>query len=147
LARCAFFRRWGGGSRVIGRFFGPLRAFVPLAAGLADMSLVTFQIVNITSALLWATGVLAPRCLRVRWLLENLLRSPRSPLKKCTAVRPRAHVDHPRALWPASAGGAFFPPAGSCVDPPLAGTPAQSDAYRVRDRWRAGVAYSSYRAG
>src|ERR671914_307106 len=38
----------------LGRFFGPLRAFVPLAAGIFEMPRTPFQIANITSALLWA---------------------------------------------------------------------------------------------
>jgi len=42
---------------VIGRFFGPLRASVPLAAGIFSMPYWQFQIANFSSAFLWA-GVL-----------------------------------------------------------------------------------------
>jgi membrane protein DedA with SNARE-associated domain len=38
----------------IGRFFGPLRASVPLVAGIFRMHYWPFQIVNFTSALVWA---------------------------------------------------------------------------------------------
>jgi membrane protein DedA with SNARE-associated domain len=49
-----FFRKWGGLSVFIGRFFGPLRAVVPLAAGIMQMPRGRFWIANLTSALLWA---------------------------------------------------------------------------------------------
>jgi membrane protein DedA with SNARE-associated domain len=41
----------------IGRFFGPLRASVPLAAGIFEMPYWRFQVANFTSAFIWA-GVL-----------------------------------------------------------------------------------------
>jgi membrane protein DedA with SNARE-associated domain len=41
----------------IGRFFGPLRASVPVAAGVLRMPYWTFQIANFCSAFVWA-GVL-----------------------------------------------------------------------------------------
>ncbi|MCL2717005.1 MAG: DedA family protein [Alphaproteobacteria bacterium] len=53
----AFVRRWGVPSIFIGRFFGPLRATVPLAAGIFEMPYWTFQLANVLSALVWA-GVL-----------------------------------------------------------------------------------------
>jgi membrane protein DedA with SNARE-associated domain len=40
-----------------GRFFGPLRASVPLAAGIFEMPYWQFQIANVVSAFVWA-GVL-----------------------------------------------------------------------------------------
>lgn len=49
-----FFRRWGGLSVFIGRFFGPLRAVVPLTAGIMRMPSGRFWIANLTSALVWA---------------------------------------------------------------------------------------------
>ncbi|HEX4366170.1 MAG TPA: VTT domain-containing protein, partial [Rhodopila sp.] len=54
------FRRWGVLGVFIGRFFGPLRSIVPLAAGMAAMPMVPFQIANIASAVVWAVGLLAP---------------------------------------------------------------------------------------
>ena len=53
----AFVRSWGVPSIFIGRFFGPLRASVPLAAGIFEMSYWSFQIANFVSAMLWS-GVL-----------------------------------------------------------------------------------------
>lgn len=50
----AFFHRWGALGVVIGRFFGPLRATVPLAAGIFEMPALRFQIANWFSAFLWA---------------------------------------------------------------------------------------------
>jgi membrane protein DedA with SNARE-associated domain len=49
-----FTRRYGVWAIFLGRFFGPARAFVPLAAGLFEMPRAHFQAANITSALLWA---------------------------------------------------------------------------------------------
>ena len=54
----AFVRRWGVPSIFIGRFFGPLRASVPLAAGIFEMPYWEFQIANFVSALLWAAALL-----------------------------------------------------------------------------------------
>jgi membrane protein DedA with SNARE-associated domain len=53
----AFVKRWGVLEIFIGRFFGPLRASVPLVAGIFSMPYWPFQIANFTSAFLWA-GVL-----------------------------------------------------------------------------------------
>lgn len=50
----AFFKRWGPSGVFIGRFFGPLRAIVPLLAGMAHMRPLYFQIANWASAILWA---------------------------------------------------------------------------------------------
>jgi membrane protein DedA with SNARE-associated domain len=54
----AFFQKWGWPSVFIGRFFGPLRAFVPLAAGICRMPLVPFMVANVTSAAAWAPALL-----------------------------------------------------------------------------------------
>ena len=66
----AFFRRWGAVSVFLGRFFGPLRCVMPLIAGIFDMRQVPFQIANVTSGLVWATGILAPGTLGLRWLTQ-----------------------------------------------------------------------------
>ncbi|MBM3572524.1 MAG: DedA family protein [Alphaproteobacteria bacterium] len=50
----AFFERWGIASVFLGRFFGPLRAVIPLVAGSMDMPRAKFQIANWTSACIWA---------------------------------------------------------------------------------------------
>jgi len=44
---------------VIGRFFGPLRAAVPLVAGIFAMPFWRFQAANFGSALLWAAVLIA----------------------------------------------------------------------------------------
>jgi membrane protein DedA with SNARE-associated domain len=53
----AFIKKWGVLAIFIGRFFGPLRASVPLVAGIFEMPYWRFQIANFTSAFVWA-GVL-----------------------------------------------------------------------------------------
>jgi membrane protein DedA with SNARE-associated domain len=52
-----FFRRWGTWAIVLARFTGPLRASVPIVAGIAQMPMTLFQVANWTSAFLWS-GVL-----------------------------------------------------------------------------------------
>jgi len=54
----AFVRRWGVPGIFIGRFFGPLRASVPLAAGIFEMPYWQFQLANFLSALLWVAVLL-----------------------------------------------------------------------------------------
>ncbi|HEX3537309.1 MAG TPA: DedA family protein [Stellaceae bacterium] len=54
----AFFERHGGKSVFIGRFFGPIRAVIPLAAGLMRMPRGAFWIANVTSAIVWAPMLL-----------------------------------------------------------------------------------------
>ncbi len=53
-----FFRRYGAASVFVGRFFGPLRAIVPLVAGMMDMPATPFYVANIASALIWAPALL-----------------------------------------------------------------------------------------
>jgi membrane protein DedA with SNARE-associated domain len=54
----AFFERFGVASVFIGRFFGPVRAVVPLVAGIMEMPWRQFWFANIGSALLWAPALL-----------------------------------------------------------------------------------------
>jgi membrane protein DedA with SNARE-associated domain len=49
-----FFAKHGGKSVFIGRFFGPVRAVIPLAAGVLRMPRGLFWLANITSAIVWA---------------------------------------------------------------------------------------------
>jgi undecaprenyl-diphosphatase len=53
-----FFARHGGKSVFIGRFFGPVRAVIPLAAGVMRMRRDRFWFANVTSALVWAPMLL-----------------------------------------------------------------------------------------
>jgi membrane protein DedA with SNARE-associated domain len=54
----AFVKRWGVMAIFIGRFFGPLRASVPLVAGVFRMPYWSFQLANFTSAFVWAAVLL-----------------------------------------------------------------------------------------
>ena len=54
----AFIRKWGALAILIARFSGPLRASVPIVAGMLDMPLRVFQIANFTSALVWVAVLL-----------------------------------------------------------------------------------------
>ena len=54
----AFVKRWGVRAIFIGRFFGPLRASVPLVAGIFRMPPWQFQIANFSSAFVWAAVLL-----------------------------------------------------------------------------------------
>ncbi|MBU6444434.1 MAG: DedA family protein [Alphaproteobacteria bacterium] len=53
-----FFRRFGLASVFVGRFFGPLRATIPLLAGIANMPPLPFWFSNIASAVIWAPALL-----------------------------------------------------------------------------------------
>jgi len=70
----AFFRKWGGMSVFLGRFFGPVRAVIPLAAGMMEMPSRAFWIANVGSAVPWAfivvgTGWGGQKL--VRWFLDE----------------------------------------------------------------------------
>jgi membrane protein DedA with SNARE-associated domain len=53
-----FIKRWGVLGIFIGRFSGPLRASVPLVAGIFEMPFWRFQIANFVSAFIWAATLL-----------------------------------------------------------------------------------------
>ena len=53
-----FFQQHGGKSVFIGRFYGPIRATIPLAAGVLLMPSGWFWAANIASALLWVPMLL-----------------------------------------------------------------------------------------
>jgi membrane protein DedA with SNARE-associated domain len=53
-----FMKTWGVAGIFIGRFFGPLRASVPLIAGIFEMPFWRFQFANFTSAFVWAAVLL-----------------------------------------------------------------------------------------
>lgn len=56
----AFFERYGGKSVALGRFFGPVRAIVPLVAGMLRMDPRRFLVANVLSAIAWAPAYLLP---------------------------------------------------------------------------------------
>ena len=64
-----FFKKYGLVSVFIGRFFGPVRAVIPLIAGVFQMPWPIFQIANATSAMLWSLGLLAPG-IGLGWLFQ-----------------------------------------------------------------------------
>lgn len=55
-----FVMKHGGMSVFIGRFVGPVRAIVPLVAGMLGMKPLKFMIANITSAIGWAPAYMLP---------------------------------------------------------------------------------------
>jgi undecaprenyl-diphosphatase len=55
-----FFEDYGDLSVAVGRFFGPIRAIVPLVAGLLHMPPLRFYVANVLSALIWAPAYLLP---------------------------------------------------------------------------------------
>jgi len=55
----AFIKKWGALGIFIGRFSGPLRASVPLVAGIFEMPFWRFQFANFTSAFVWAAVLLS----------------------------------------------------------------------------------------
>lgn len=54
----AFMKKWGVPGIFIGRVFGPLRASVPLIAGIFEMPFWRFQVANFSSAFVWAAVLL-----------------------------------------------------------------------------------------
>ena len=64
-----YLQRYGALSEFIGRFFGPLRAVVPLMAGMARMPAGPFMLANVVSALVWAPVVLLSGSL-LGWLAQ-----------------------------------------------------------------------------
>lgn len=56
----AFFDKYGGKSVAFGRFFGPVRAIIPLVAGMMGMQPWRFVAANVLSALVWAPAYLLP---------------------------------------------------------------------------------------
>ncbi|WP_085488033.1 bifunctional DedA family/phosphatase PAP2 family protein [Paraburkholderia susongensis] len=55
-----FFLKHGSKSVVLARFIGPLRAIVPVVAGMMGMSPLRFYAINLLSALLWAPAHILP---------------------------------------------------------------------------------------
>lgn len=86
----AFFHKWGGMSVFLGRFFGPIRAVIPLAAGMMDMPQRTFWIANIGSAIPWAFIVIGTGWggnKLVNWFLDQeRLHDPVVQAVLCAAV-------------------------------------------------------------
>ena len=60
--------RFGAWGIFLGRFFGPLRALVPVVGGAFGLPRWRFQLANVSSALIWSFGLLAPGAGLVAWL-------------------------------------------------------------------------------
>jgi membrane protein DedA with SNARE-associated domain len=54
----AFIKKWGVFAILIGRFSGPLRASVPIVAGILGMPFRAFQFANFISAFIWVAVLL-----------------------------------------------------------------------------------------
>jgi membrane protein DedA with SNARE-associated domain len=65
-----FFKRYGWPSVFIGRFLGPLRAFVPLTAGMCRMPAFAFYATSVVSAAIWAPALLYSGYL-IGWVLQS----------------------------------------------------------------------------
>lgn len=55
-----YFHRYGGRSVLFGRFVGPIRAVIPLVAGMLAMPARKFVYINVLSAVLWGPAYLLP---------------------------------------------------------------------------------------
>ena len=64
----AYVARFGAWGVFLGRFFGPLRALVPIVAGAFGLPRWPFQAANVASALVWSFGLLAPGAGLLGWL-------------------------------------------------------------------------------
>lgn len=63
-------RRYGVMSIFVGRFFGPLRAFVPVMMGILGMRERSFQLANVGSGVVWVLAMLAPGYFAARGLAQ-----------------------------------------------------------------------------
>ncbi len=66
-----FFRRQGFVAVFCGRFLGPLRAIVPMIAGVTAMPARKFQIANFTSAIFWVPLLFAPGYLSAKHFIAR----------------------------------------------------------------------------
>lgn len=97
--RLAFAGQHGGKSVFLGRFFEPVRAVVPLAAGMLALQPARFWAANVGSALLWAPIVLAAGFLGARLFRRHRWRQPASNVSPNSDQRVR-----PILLRPAPSG-------------------------------------------
>lgn len=67
----AFFDKYGAFGVFLGHFFGPVRAVIPVVAGMYGMPQIPFQIANVLSAFLWAAGVIAPSFFGLKWMMGS----------------------------------------------------------------------------
>lgn len=101
----AYFAKHGGKSVFLGRFLGPVRAIVPVVAGMSGMPVLRFTVVNVLSAIAWSAAHLLPGALfgaslqlagAVSSRLLILLVGVAAVAWLCTALLRLAH----RSAWP-----------------------------------------------
>lgn len=63
-----FFQKWGAWAVFIGHFIGPIRAFIPVVAGVYRINRFQFEFANVVAAFIWVTSVLAPGFFGAGWL-------------------------------------------------------------------------------
>ena len=61
------FDKWGAIGVFMGHFFGPVRAVIPVVAGMYQLHPVKFWTANIISSCIWAFGILAPGALGLKF--------------------------------------------------------------------------------
>jgi membrane protein DedA with SNARE-associated domain len=66
----AYFDKYGAFGVFLGHFFGPVRAVIPVVAGMYELKPWQFWSANIASSLLWAFGVMAPGAFGIKWLAK-----------------------------------------------------------------------------
>jgi membrane protein DedA with SNARE-associated domain len=64
----AFFKKWGEGAVILGRFLGPVRLGAPVVAGTMQMSWYRFLGATILAAFAWAVVYLWPSAFGGQWL-------------------------------------------------------------------------------
>ncbi len=89
-----FFERHGGKSIFLGRFVGPIRPFIPMVAGMLDMSWRRFLFTNLISALVWAPAYLLPG-----YLLGASLRLEADAMTRLLQLAGGALLGGWMALW------------------------------------------------
>lgn len=65
----SFFDKWGALGVFFGHFVGPVRAIIPVIAGMYNVPQWQFQLANVTSAFIWAAGVIAPSYFGLQYFL------------------------------------------------------------------------------
>ncbi len=66
----AFMEKWGILGVIVGKFIGPLRPFIPLASGIAEMAWPQFLAASAVSSLVWAAVFLLPGVIGTLWLFD-----------------------------------------------------------------------------
>jgi undecaprenyl-diphosphatase len=98
----AFFDRYGVASVFIGRFFGPVRAVIPLVAGIMEMSWRQFWFANVGSAIVWA-----PALLLLGTALARMTRALGAPREWHLAYAIAAAIAAMALVWAARRYGVF----------------------------------------